>query len=92
MRNLLLYGLIYLFSCSQSSDKKTENSQQLFQLVSPEETGIDFTNSIQNERDFNIFSYRNFYNGGGVSIGDINNDGLVDVYMTSNRVKQTLFK
>ncbi|MEZ4893888.1 MAG: hypothetical protein R2778_12845 [Saprospiraceae bacterium] len=46
-------------------------------------SGIDFVNKVENTEDFNIFNYRNFYNGGGVALGDINNDGLVDVF-TSN--------
>src|SRR5579859_1593907 len=54
----------------------------LFQLVN--NSGIDFSNNVENKPDFNIFSYRNFYNGGGVAIGDINNDGLPDIFFTSN--------
>ena len=64
---------------------KTEQSTQaLFQLVDENESGFSFNNTIQQTEDFNIFSYRNFYNGGGVSIGDINNDGLADVFLTKN--------
>src|SRR5688572_28058180 len=47
-------------------------------------TGINFINKVENTKVFNIFTYRNFYNGGGVAIGDINNDSLPDVFMTSN--------
>lgn len=54
-------------------------------------TGIDFTNSIQNNKDFNIFTYRNFYNGGGAAIGDINNDGLADVFFTANMGDNKLY-
>ena len=82
----LLLSTIY--SCSEIEEKSQSrlesNTYQLFQLLDPEQTGINFTNTIENKEDFNIFSYRNFYNGGGVSIGDINNDGLPDVYLTSN--------
>jgi hypothetical protein len=55
------------------------------------ETGIEFINEVTNEEDFNIFLYRNFYNGGGVAIGDINNDGLPDIYLTANRKKNKLY-
>jgi hypothetical protein len=54
-------------------------------------TGIDFQNNIQNNKDFNIFSYRNFFNGGGVAIGDINNDGLADVFFTANMGANKLY-
>ena len=47
--------------------------------------------SVKNAPDFNIFSYRNFYNGGGVAIGDINNDGLADVFMTANMGANKLY-
>ena len=78
------------------SDKKTESTAiskepTLFSLMTPEETGIDFVNHIQNEKDFNIFKYRNFYNGGGVAIGDINNDGLADIYLTANMGQNKLY-
>lgn len=54
-------------------------------------TGIEFSNNIQNTSDFNIFTYRNFYNGGGVAIGDINNDGLPDVFFTANMGSNKLY-
>ena len=54
-------------------------------------TGIDFFNTIKNEKNFNIFKYRNFYNGGGVAIGDVNNDGLADIYMTANMGENKLY-
>jgi hypothetical protein len=56
-----------------------------------ETTGIEFKNNIHNTKDFNIFSYRNFYNGGGVAIGDINNDGLSDIFFTANMGSNKLY-
>ncbi len=68
---------IFLFSCQSNSDT-------LFEEMSLDQTGIDFVNRSLEKKEFNIFNYRNFYNGGGVAIGDINNDGLSDVFLTSN--------
>lgn len=73
------------FSCSP--EKGPENT--LFQAQT--KTGIAFTNTVKNTADFNIFSYRNFYNGGGTAIGDINNDGLADVFFTANMGSNKLY-
>jgi enediyne biosynthesis protein E4 len=70
-----------------SCNEKKEST--LFELV--ENSGIEFINKVENSKQFNIFSYRNFYNGGGVAIGDINNDSLPDVLMTSNMGANKLF-
>ena len=83
MKKLLYISFAVLISCS------TKKEQTLFELQ--ENTGINFTNTVENTKDFNIFSYRNFYNGGGVAIGDINNDGLPDVFMTSNMGSNKLY-
>lgn len=79
--------------CTKTSKENKSNSldTQLFSKLNPNETGIEFINEITNEEDFNIFLYRNFYNGGGVAIGDINNDGLPDIYLTANRKKNKLY-
>ena len=54
-------------------------------------TGIKFKNTLSFKDDFNIFTYRNYYNGGGVGLGDINNDGLLDIYFTSNLNENKLY-
>ncbi|KQC31008.1 VCBS repeat-containing protein [Flagellimonas eckloniae] len=85
---------IILTSVSCSKNKRTETNlsdETLFTSLDSTQTGISFVNEIENEEDFNIFLYRNFYNGGGVAIGDINNDGLPDIYLTANRKKNKLF-
>ncbi|RMG80671.1 MAG: CRTAC1 family protein, partial [Bacteroidetes bacterium] len=59
--------------------------------MSPDKTGIAFTNKLEYNKDFNVYTYRNFYNGGGVAIGDVNNDGLPDVYLTANMAPNRLY-
>lgn len=61
----------------------------MFELV--DDTGISFTNAVQDGAKENSFLFRNFYNGGGVGIGDINNDGLPDVLFTSNAGENKLY-
>ena len=65
--------------------------EPLFTLLPPDSTGVDFVNAVENQKDFNIFKYRNFYNGGGVALGDINNDGLPDIFLTGNMVPNRLY-
>ncbi|HMQ46572.1 MAG TPA: CRTAC1 family protein [Saprospiraceae bacterium] len=57
----------------------------------PEQTGIDFVNEVEDGEYFNVLTYRNFYNGGGVALGDVNNDGLTDVYFTANMRSNKLY-
>ena len=74
-----------------TKDSADDHSTQLFQLLEPEKTGIDFVNEVVDGENFNILTYRNFYNGGGVAIGDINNDSLPDLYFTSNQKENRLY-
>ena len=80
--------LIFTFfnvSCKQ----KVGAEDPLFTLL--DNSGINFTNTVIDSKNDNSFDYRNFYNGGGVAIGDINNDGLADVILTSNMGSNKLF-
>ncbi len=92
---IFLISIMLFFSCESKKEQeiktKEDNVEALFSLLSPKETGIDFTNEVVNQKNFNIFKYRNFYNGGGVAIGDINNDGLPDIYMTANMGANKLY-
>jgi hypothetical protein len=69
-----------IFSCT-----KKEAEPPLFQLLSSSQTNIHFINSLSDSDTPGILKYLYFYNGGGVAIGDINNDGLPDIFFTSNK-------
>jgi hypothetical protein len=84
----IFYLFILFFSCNPGKQKQF--ASPLFELQ--ESTGIDFFNSISHSKDFNLLTYRNFYNGGGVAIGDVNNDGLADVFFTANMGSNKLYK
>ena len=91
-RTVVVFLLTLLFfSCENASDSKQAKSNQLFTQLSSAETGIAFKNEITETQDFNVFRYRNFYNGGGVAIGDINNDGLPDIFFTANMQQNKLY-
>ena len=81
---------ICLLACNQE-DLSESGSPPLFSLLPPEESDLDFINQIEDGPDFNILTYRNFYNGGGVAIGDVNGDGLQDIYFTANMQPNRLF-
>ena len=63
----------------------------LFESLSPAKTGIHFKNILEESRTSNVLTYEYFYNGGGVAVGDINNDGLEDVYFTGNMKPNALY-
>lgn len=84
LTNLTVFCCFVLFfSCKQKKE------QTLFELI--ENTGINFRNDVADGKKENSFLFRNFYNGGGVAIGDINNDGLPDVFMTSNMGENKMY-
>lgn len=60
-------------------------------MLSVEKTNVNFSNVISEDETINYFVYEYFYNGGGVSLGDINNDGLIDIYFTGNMVSDKLY-
>lgn len=63
----------------------------LFEAMSPAKTGINFKNLLEESSTSNVLTYEYFYNGGGVAIGDINNDGLDDIYFTGNMKPNALY-
>lgn len=79
-RAILVYTtiIILIVSCKQ------KNSDTMFTIVTPSSSGVEFNNRLEKHRLFNILYYLYYYNGGGVATGDINNDGLTDIYFTAN--------
>lgn len=85
MSRFLFVFLAILTACSEHDDgSHSSNPNALFKRISSTETGIDFINTVETTKELDVFRYRNFYNGGGVGMGDFNNDGLADVFLTSN--------
>src|SRR5690606_30087648 len=81
-----------LSACGDGNTKKKETAaNRLFTLVSNDETNIRFTNTVKETADFNVLNYYYAYNGGGVAIADINNDGLQDIYFTSSQNSNKLY-
>ncbi|WP_111670726.1 VCBS repeat-containing protein [Algoriphagus litoralis] len=85
---LSLFLLISLYSCQ---DQKVK-TLTLYQEVAADTSGVDFRNDLNFDEEFNVFTYRNYYNGGGVAIGDIDNDGWVDLYFTANLGPNKLYR
>jgi hypothetical protein len=80
-----------LFSgCGREKDN-TRTGDTLFEKIGKEQSGVNFSNDLTFDTEFNIYTYRNFYNGGGVGLGDVNNDGLIDIYLTANQGPNRLF-
>src|SRR5690242_3303748 len=65
--------------------------QKLFNRLDSNTTGVTFNNEINESEDLNVLSYEYFYNGGGVAVGDINNDGLLDIFFTANMKPNKLY-
>lgn len=83
-----IFGLGFLLiSCTSS-----ETDDPLFKKMSPEQTGIDFENRLEFTRGFNIYNYRNFYDGGGVAVGDVTGNGFPDIYFINNLGDNRLYK
>ena len=80
-----LFLLVSLVACDEKSE------ETLFELLPGDQTGIQFENSLTSTNELNILEYLYFYNGGGVAAGDINQDGLIDLYFTGNQVSNKLY-
>lgn len=80
---LLLITSTLFFACNQH--------KPLFREIKAAQSGIQFNNQITEDENLNVLNYEYLYNGGGVGIGDFNNDSLPDIYFTGNRVANKLY-
>ena len=84
--------LAFVFSCNETGImKKESHSETLFSLVPISTSTIDFTNTVEQTNDFSCLNYTYALIGGGVGVGDINNDGLEDIYFVSNQNSNKLY-
>lgn len=84
-RRAAIIAVVFIAACQESK------SPPLFELLAPEASGVTFVNELPDDTTFNILNYLYYYNGGGVAAGDINNDGLPDLYFTSNLGSNRLY-
>jgi len=91
---LLFIGGLALAGCGRKSDNKgagDTGGNPLFTLLSPEQTHVDFSNTLTEGLNTNVLMYEYFYNGGGIATGDLNGDGLPDLYFTGNMTDNKLY-
>jgi hypothetical protein len=79
---------VLVFSCKSGG---SDLSEPLFTLLDSKHTNIDFINKVEYTEEYNTYTYRNFYNGAGVGLGDFNNDNLLDIYFCSNQTGNKLY-
>ncbi len=91
MNFALKYPPVLLLLCLTLGVANGQVRGKRFQPIAAVESGITFSNNIKETAELNFFTYMNIYNGGGVAVGDVNNDGLPDLYFTGNMVPNKLY-
>ncbi len=88
---LFVFGLSFLF-CFKNNLQAQKASSTSFEKISNKKSGITFKNQLKEDGKNNILRYEYFYNGGGVAIGDLDNDGFEDVFFTGNMSSNKIYK
>jgi hypothetical protein len=79
-------------ACARSEPTKEASAPPLFEMMAPERTGVAFVNELPENAELGILNYLYYYNGGGVAAGDVDGDGLPDLYFTSNLGRDRLYR
>ncbi len=87
--HIVPFLIFILASCQQEESVSSDTT--LFTLLYPQETGVNFRNDLNETFEVNLMTNEYMYSGGGVSVGDINNDGLQDIYFVSNQGQDRLY-
>ena len=92
---LIFASIVFFNGCNKEDAPESNNSDEstkpIFSLVPSEKSKVEFNNKVTETPEFNYFTYRYIYNGGGVAVGDINNDGLAVLYFTANQLPDKLY-
>jgi hypothetical protein len=90
-RTFYLYILVAVITLSGGCTSVAKKEAELFEVLTHSRTGLDFSNTLVPTQEFNMFKYMYFYNGGGIGSGDFNNDGLTDLFFSSNQGRNILY-
>ena len=91
---VITLSAVLLFSCQKNDQSQGDNNNtitKIFHQLSSQESGLSFSNNLKEDSIVNYFTYPYIYMGGGVAIGDVNNDGLQDIYFSGNMVENKLY-